>query len=84
MGLQDLHKVLSIDLQCINATSSQIIRVLERFPKAAIGNCRLNKPTGKDILPVAYWDVVELGEDVEGPLDLMPRVWGRLRKKSEI
>lgn len=54
------------------------------FWRPVIRNCRLNKPTRKDILSVADWDVVELGEDIEGPLDLMPRVWGRLRKKSEI
>ncbi|TQS31784.1 hypothetical protein Golomagni_07924 [Golovinomyces magnicellulatus] len=48
-----------------------------------IGHCKLNSPTRKKLLAAVDWEVVELGEDVEGPLDLMPRVWGRLKKKSQ-
>lgn len=46
-----------------------------------IGGCKLNSPTRKAILAAADWEVVELEAGAEA-LDLMPRVWGRLKKKD--
>lgn len=45
-----------------------------------VGGCRLNQRTREVLLSAADWEVVDFGVD-EGPLDLMPRVWGRLKKK---
>lgn len=45
-----------------------------------IGGCKLNSPTRKAVLAAADWEVVKI-ETGESALDLMPRVWGRLKKK---
>lgn len=47
-----------------------------------VGQCRLNQQTRKAILAAADWDIVEFNV-AEEPLDLMPRVWGRLKKKAD-
>ncbi|KAJ3498955.1 hypothetical protein NLG97_g719 [Lecanicillium saksenae] len=51
------------------------------FWTPVVGSCRLNQPIRKTLLAAADWDVVELRVD-DGSLDLMPRVSGRLRKKT--
>lgn len=63
--------------------NSSIVGLWSILWSPVIGHCRLNSPTRKKVLAAADWEVVELGEDVEGPLDMMPRVWGRLRKKTK-
>jgi hypothetical protein len=50
------------------------------FWTPVVGSCRLNQPIRKTLLATADWEIIELRVD-EGPLDLMPRVSGRLQKK---
>lgn len=56
-------------------------RIWTRLWAPVIGGCRLDQPTRKSLLASADWEIVEL-EAGRGPLDLMPRVWGKLKKRT--